>query len=375
MMYERPRIVYVIPSLDLGGTERQLVNLVRGLHSEFDLEVVCTGPPGELAPEVRRHAPVRALDARGGWDFRIHRRAARVLREFRPHIVHSFLFGFDYAVNAAARELGVPVVISSRRELASWMRPRHVRAQQRANELVDCVVANSRAVADFAIQLENANPALFRVIYGGIRVDSFKSSGDPAEIRERFRLPQGNPLVGMVANFSPVKDHALFLAMAAELAAARPDIHFVLVGDGPLRDPIGREIARRGLEGRVSGLRTATEMPDVYKVLAVSVLCSKSEGFPNALLESMAAGVPVVAAAVGGVPELVEHEHTGLLVHSRDPAGFARAVLRVLDHQDEAAARAQRAGAVVRERFSLNAMLDAHCALYLELLETKRGAR
>ena len=113
------RICYVIPTLGVGGTELQLTRLVRGLVREHEVMVLCTRRDGALAGDMRRlGASVRVLHCRGGWDFRTRGRALKLFSRRAPDIVHSFLFGFDLPINRAAREAGVPVVISSRRQLA-----------------------------------------------------------------------------------------------------------------------------------------------------------------------------------------------------------------------------------------------------------------
>lgn len=362
------RICYVIPSLGGGGTERQLLQLMKGLAHDHDLVVVCTRNAGVLAGEAHRLGVLRVLNTRGGWDFRIGRRVAKAFREYRPDVVHSFMFGFDKAVNVAARNNGVPVVISSRRQLATWKAPRHIRTQMKANTLVDCIVANSQAAAGFAIEQEQAGPELFRVIPNGVDADALSSKGDLKSIRQRYRIPFHTHVIGIVANFSPVKDHDLFLDIAAELVRRRADVHFLMLGHGPLRERIGRRIDLLGLAERVTGLPALTEINDLYKLMAVSVLCSKVEGFPNAVIESMAAGTPIVAAAVGGIPEQIEDGVTGKLVDSRDPLQFADAIEWFLDHPEESRAICDRARYYVRSQLPVEKMVEAYRQLYAELL-------
>ena len=363
------RVCFVIPSLGAGGTERQLTYLIRGLVPDHEVTVICTREPGALAGEVRRlGAYVRVLESWGGWDFRLRWRIQKVFRAHRPDIVHSFMFGFDYPVNRAARETGVPVVLSSRRQLATWKKPRHIRLQKKANRLVDAVVANSRAVADFAIQQEALRDGSVHIIHNGFSPDDFVSTADPKQIRLRYKLPFHTHIVGMVANFSPVKDHALFLTVAEQLMNRRDDCHFLMVGTGPLRDEILRVIRARNWPDRFTRVATLGELADLYRIMAVSVLCSKVEGFPNVLMESMAMEVPVVAPAVGGIPELVEDGVTGKLVPSRSPSGFADAIEWVLDHPEQARAMGARAAVHVRTALSVEAMVEAYRALYNRLL-------
>ncbi|MFO7974080.1 MAG: glycosyltransferase [Candidatus Hydrogenedentota bacterium] len=216
------RICYVIPSLNVGGTEKQLLALMRELVHDHEVTVVCTGHAGAFGGDARRlGAYVRELGLRGGWSFRMRARLRRVFRSHRPDILHTFLFGFDYQANRAARDTGVPVVISSRRQLASWKKRRHIRLQRKANALVDCVVANSQAVAKYAIKQEDADPAMVRVIPNGVNVDALKTPADLGQVRTRYGIPPKKRVVGIVANFSPVKDYPLFGQIAIKLLELR----------------------------------------------------------------------------------------------------------------------------------------------------------
>lgn len=363
------RVCYVIPTLRVGGTEKQLVHIMKGLIHDHEVTVICTEQDGGLAADARRlGADVRVLGTWTGWDPRMKRRLARNFRRHRPDIVHTFMFGFDFYANRAARETGVPVLISSRRQLATWKKRRHIRWQRKANRLVDCIVANSQAVARFAIEQEGADPALFRVLPNGIDADAFVCATDPGALRLRYRIPFHTHVIGTVANFSPVKDHELFVAVAEELARRRADVHFLMVGTGPLWRSVERLLVNRKLEARFTRVATIQEMADLYALMATSVLCSKMEGFPNAVIESMAAGTPVVAAAVGGVPELVEDRVRGRLVHSRDPKDFADAIESVLDNPAESKAMADRAAGYVRGRLTMEKMVTGYRQLYAELL-------
>ena len=363
--------------MSVGGTELQLLRLLRGLQHDFELTVVCMREGGALIGDVRRAgAYVRNARGRGGWDFTTYRSIRHVFRAHMPHILHTFLFGFDLWANLAARHAGVPVIISSRRELAVWQKRRHLFMQRRANRYVDCIVANSQAVAAYAGAREGADPALFRVIPNGLNAAEFVSKLDRVQLRKRYRIPgSAKHVVGMVANFSPVKDHGLFVEMAARLLRRRNDVHFLFVGTGPLLDSVHNQIQRRNLRPHFDRIITMNEMADVLAVFDVSVLCSKMEGFPNAVLESMAAGVPVVASAVGGIPELLRDGETGRLVASRNPDDFADAVNRLLDHPEERESLGRTAASWVREHLAEEKMVQAYRNLYIELLQRKLGAR
>jgi len=358
------RICFVLPSLEIGGTERQVLRMMKGLQDEYEFLVLCTRREGTMAGDARRLGVVKVLNVRGGWDIRMRRRVEKELRRYNPEIVHSFMFGFDHQVNVAARNAGIPVILSSRRQLATWKKPRHLRLQRRANKLVDGIVTNSHAVARFAAEQESAPESLFHVIHNGIDLATFQSNADTTQVRKRFNIPAFRTIIGIVANFSPVKDHDLFLEIVDRLTARRPEAHFLTVGNGPLRERFERALARRGLADRVTSIKTLAELPDVYKLMSISVLCSKVEGFPNAVLESMATGTPVVAANVGGIPELIEDGVTGTLVSGRDPEPFAAAIETLMDIPDECRAMGERAKQRVQEQFSLDTMVSEYKALY-----------
>ncbi|GMV99210.1 MAG: glycosyl transferase [Candidatus Hydrogenedentota bacterium] len=363
------RVCYVIPTLDMGGTERQLICLMKGLIHDFEITVICTRYEGTLAGEARRMgAYVRQAESWGGWDFTLERKIRNMFRQHRPDIVHTFMFGFDLPVNKAARATGVPVVISSRRQRATWKKARHIRIQKKANLLADAIVANSNAVREFACEQEGLDPAAVRVIYNGIDADAFVSSAMPTMVRERFDLPHEPIIVGMVANFSPAKDHELFVQAAEHLLSQRDNLHFLMAGAGPYRKEVLTRIRNSKWSSRFSRVSTIQEIADLYRIMSVCVLTSKTEGFPNTVLEAMAANRPVVAAAVGGIPEQIEDGITGRLIRDRRPESFAEAIAHLIEHPQEAEAMGQRAGESVRARFSVESMVNSYRNLYRELL-------
>ena len=368
------RICYIIPSLSAGGTERQLIQLLRGIVHDYETCIFCTHHEGALASDARRSgAIVRVLHMAGGWDPRLAYKLWCSFSARPPDILHSFLFGFDLFANMAARHAGVPVIISSRRQLATWKKPRHLWMQRTANRYVDCIVANSQAVARYAQEQEGDDAAHYRVIPNGIIADDYLSTANDLRLlRLRYSIPFNRHIIGIIANFSAVKDHALFVEIAIALLRRRADVHFLMVGSGPLVSEVEHRIATHNLSVCFTRVATLSEIPDLLLLMDVFVLCSKVEGFPNAIMEAMAARKPVVAPAVGGIIELVKDGETGRLISSRDPEMFADAIAWCLDHQEEARAMGMRAGEYVRAELTVDKMVDRYHALYDELLRKKR---
>lgn len=368
----RPRIAWVIPTMRVGGSEIQLLHLMKGLIGEFEMTLVCTRSEGALIGDARRAgAYVRVLDARSGWDFRMQGRLQHIFHAHTPHIMHSYLSGFDLFANRAARKAGIPIILSSRRELATWQQGRHRLMQRLANKYTDCIVANSQAVAEYASSQEGEPLSRFRVIPNGVEPERFVATIPRAQITSRFRLPPHTLNIGMVANFSPVKDHRLFLDMASLILKERQDVHFLLVGTGALVDSVADTIRRRKQERYFTRIGTVGEVGDLLHVMDVTVLTSKMEGFPNAVIEAMSAYKPCVAGSVGGIPELIDDGVTGCLVAPRSAEAFARRVLELLADPAQRARLGQAAGAWVRGHLPMEQMINGHRLLYHELLRQK----
>jgi glycosyltransferase involved in cell wall biosynthesis len=183
----------------------------------------------------------------------------------------------------------------------------------------------------------------------------------------------GVPRVIVVANLRREKGHDLLLDAAPLVLAARPDVRFTIVGDGPLRPSVEADAVRRGLARSFDFLGARTDVPDLLAGSGVFVLPSRSEASPNALMEAMAAGLPIVATAVGDVPEMIVTDRTGILVPSEDSAALAAAILSVVADPVRACALGAAARTAV-SRFGFEPMVAAYEQLY-EACAVRRARR
>jgi glycosyltransferase involved in cell wall biosynthesis len=180
-------------------------------------------------------------------------------------------------------------------------------------------------------------------------------------------LDASAPVVGVVASFRLVKDHDLLLGAVERCRRALPAVCFVLVGEGAERARIERRVCELGLRSVVRFLGLRPDGPELASAFDLAVLCSREEGLPNALLEAMAAGTPVVATAVGGVCDLVEDGVTGFLVSKRAPSALAAAILRALDGEESGSAVAQRARERAARDYAPERLRSEVLALYQAL--------
>ena len=192
------------------------------------------------------------------------------------------------------------------------------------NRLTDAVVANSDAAASFAIDHQAADPRKVRVIRNGVEPVEPIDEEERAALRARLGAAAGDLLMGCVANYRDVKRHALLIEAFAEVARERPRLRLALVGDGPMRPEIERQLRDLGLTGRVHLHGRALDARHLVAAFDVAVQASRTEGLPNALLEAASAGRPIVATAAGGSGEIVLDGETGLLVPVEDRTRLSR---------------------------------------------------
>jgi glycosyltransferase involved in cell wall biosynthesis len=347
-----------ITSFHPGGTERQMTELIRRLdRGRFDVRVACFHREGAWLPRVEEAAPVTAFPIRGFARPATVTQAAAFVRWCRRHriqIVQSCdLYANVFALPAAALA-GVPLRVGSRRELNPDKTGGQIALQRQAYRCAHAVVANSSA-GKAQLEREGVPADRIHVIPNGVTVERFTPVPGVRPVRT----------ILTVANLRKEKAHDVLLHAAARLAPSHPDLSFVVAGDGPRAAELHALADRLQLAGRVRFLGHVEDVPSLLGRANAFVLPSISEAFPNAAIEAMAAGLPVVASAVGGVLDLIDHGRTGVLVPPSDAAALAGAIASLVADP----ARAARIGAAARDevaqRYSFDRMVRAFEDLYL----------
>ena len=366
-----------------GGTENQFMTLGRSLDPDrFELEFACLRRWGGFVDELaERRIPLFQYDVA---TFRspkalLHQaRLARHIAERRIDIVHSYSFYGNVFAVPAARAAGAPVVIASIRDRGPYLTPMQKRLQRLVCRLADRILVNADAVKDWLIS-EKYDAAKIVVIRNGVDVIQLDRPAVSARILNELALTPGAPVVAVVSRLNRLKGLEPFLEAAVIVARRFEAVRFLIVGDTNPDDrgyrvELVRLAARLGLGDRVvfTGLRT--DVPQLLASVTVSVMPSLDEALSNVLLESMAAGVPVVATDVGGTPEAIEDGVTGVLVPPADPNALADAICRVLTDPSLAAQLGHAARESAATRFSIRRMVRATEQLYESLLEV-RGRR
>jgi glycosyltransferase involved in cell wall biosynthesis len=375
-MPEKIKVLYVIGTLEVGGTEGQLVRLATGLDRErFEPSVICLSTAGPYRePLEAAGIRVEVAGFRGFTIFRNPRQVAiqlmhlyRFMRRVKPTIVHGFLF-WAYVIGAyVAWCARVPIFISSRRSLGYHKTRMNYRAMEWvANRVTRLVVANSEAVRQDSIRQEGLRPEMTRVIYNGLDPARFASAAS-THIRTSIQVPAGATLIAVISNFIHYKGHATFLEAWAVVVRRHPKVIALLVGEGPTRVGYEATVQSMDLGSNIRFLGSRQDVPDILATVDALVHPSDEEGFSNAILEAMAAGKPVVATAVGGNPEAVVEGETGYLFPIRDVGAMAEAILRLLDDPESACAFGRAGRQRVEELFTEDRMIAHYESLYAAL--------
>lgn len=367
-------VLHLMDTLNIGGTENQLVQLaVQMQRAGHHVTVGCLRAEGELL-QILQRAGIPVVEFRKKKTLlsfngaRQLLRLAAFLRAGRFEVVHAHDLWANLLGIPAGRLARIPVVISSRRYLADleWYTPWRKRVVRLIYRLSTRVVVNSTAVRDKLVAGDHVATEKTRVVYNAVDVERFAQA---RRNRKRFlpNIAECSKVIAVLANmYSRVKGHACLISAARIVCAKEPETFFLLIGDGPERSRLETEVRNAALDKNVVFVGRRTDVPELLASCDLSVLPSESEGFPNALLESMSSGLPVVATAAGGSSEIVENGVNGLLVPPGDPEALAAAILRLM-HDPRFGMNLALAGQEdMRMRFSFDRLLADLEQLYRE---------
>ena len=374
------RVLYLVDTLDVGGTETQVVHVAVRLRSgPHDVVVGCLRAEGSLL-EVLKRANVSIVEFRKGKTLLSLNGAYQLLRlalfvrRGRFHAVHAHDLWSNLLGVPAAWLAGIPIIISSRRYLADldWYTPLRNTVMRIIYRLSTHVAVNSRSVRDLLAKRDGLPLGKIRVLHNAVDVDRFATAR-----RDREHLFPGtnahSKLIAVVANmYSRVKGHTCLISAASSVCRDFPEAIFVLIGDGKERASLEEHVRQGGLEKNVLFLGSRSDVPELLACCDLFVLPSEAEALPNALLEAMAAGLPVVATSVGGIPEIITDGVSGVLVPAKNPHALAEAILRILQDPRFAKELSRAAQETARAQFGFDRLLAELEQLYAPTQDTQR---
>lgn len=388
------RVLHVLTNLDFGGAQLSVVNICVGLRRRgLDVRMAYSSAGGrrfcgnELLDQRLKEGevplydmPRMRRDLNPYYDLLAVGQLRRLIREVRPEIVHTHMSKAGVLGRLAASLEKTPCVIHSVRGWSFYAvgsalkRRAFISIERFSARLTDKMLAVSPQLVADGLRVGIGSPGDYLVVRSGIAVGDFLTvSTDTCTLRRSVGIPDGTPVVGTVMALVEQKAPLDFAATAAEVLRALPRTHFLVVGDGPLREQLKEMIRGKAIEENFHLVGHRTDVSSLLGVMDVFLLTSRWEGTPRVLLEAMTTGVPVVATRVGGVPEIVEHDKSGLLAPPGDVESLARHTIRLLENPAEALELGRQARRHVADEFDLSTVIVRHEQLYAELLRRKSG--
>ena len=369
------RVMFVITSMQVGGAETLLVELVRRMNRDHFLpELCCLKGPGPLGEMLAQEMPVHHGLIRRKTDVSVLWRLAGLLKRRRIDAVVTVGAGDKmFWGRLAARLAGVPVVASA---LHSTGFPDRVQfANRLLAPLTDAFIAVAEPQAKHLAAHEGCTAAKVRVIPNGVDVERFRPGEPSRELRKELDLPEGTPVVGIVAALRPEKNHELFLRAAARVLSAAPRARFLIVGDGPKREELESLARVLNLTRAVRFLGTRKDVPEILSLIDVLALTSHIEANPVSILEAMAAGKPVVATRVGSVDQAVQDGRTGYIVAPGNEEELAARLIKLLSSRAEASTLGRAGRQFVVQNASIDRMVVGYEDLLAGIYRQKASAR
>jgi L-malate glycosyltransferase len=382
----RLRIAYVVGSLTVGGSERQMLALAERLPADrFSVDFILLGTPGPYAARARAAgATIISLGAhsRTSGSFLLFAvrasmkvlRFVRIARARRYDIIDAWLFP-SYGLAALTRPLTrAPILVAGRRSLNDFKEqfgPLERLLDRIARGSADAIVANSRAVAADVSAREGLRASSVLIIPNGIEEPPSVSAAECEARRQRWGATGDEIVIGCVSNLREGKGHSDLLAAFRHVVATHRATRLVLVGDGVLRDRLEAEARAQGVHDRVVFAGSVLDPRPLYPAFDIVVHASESEGLPNAVLEAAAAGCAIVATSVGGTPEIIEDGRTGLLVPAGDRRGLTRAITELVERRERRVALGSAAKAHVLAAFGMDRFVREFVELYEDLARRK----
>jgi L-malate glycosyltransferase len=379
----KPNVLFIIDSFEQGGSERQAMQLLTQLQASGKCRVhlACLQNRGSLRVEADQlgigEIHEYALNSFYDLSFaRQLRRLVHFIRENEIDVVHTHCFYTNIFGMTGGFLAGVRARVTSKGETDGFRTSRQKRAERAAFRLSHRVIANCLVVQNQLIR-EGVNRAKIIQHYNGLDLERLqvRAGLSREEALAGLSLPQDRRYISIVANLrNPVKDHPMFLRAAARVRAAVPNAGFAIAGEGELMEQLRELATQLGIREDVFFLGRCDNVANLLFASEIGVLSSKAEGFANAILEYMAAGLPVVATDVGGAREAIAEDETGYTVNSGDDEKMAERIIDLLNKPERARVMGERGKLIAAEKFSCDRHLQNTLELYDELLSTQKSA-
>lgn len=366
-MNEKIKIIHILDSLNIGGLENGIVNLINGSDdNEFIHEICCLKRSGAAAKRIKKNIKIYELNKKEGNDWGLYYRLVKLIKRAKPDIIHTRNWGaIDGLI--AAKIAGVKKIIHGEH---GWNNcdPKGMNKKRRIirkglSVHVDRFIAVSHDLGSWLRESCWIKSEKISTIINGVDVEKYNPKGDGKRIRSVLGL-KDEVILGTVGRLDPIKNFDILIQAFSELKYGRNKVKLLIAGEGKERKKLERIASETGVKDRVVFLGERDDLSNIYKIMDVFILPSRNEGISNTILEAMATGIPVIAAKVGGNVELIEHNITGLLVSPESADAIKKALSFYLTHPEIMKEQGRNARNKAVTNFSLSKMINDYSMIY-----------
>lgn len=373
---EKINILHIYQNSKIGGVQQQLLSLLKAYSRErFNPIFCCLGPKEEIGKEIEEtkigFIPLNKLRY-NRFSPGIVLELYRLMKKKQIHVVRTHRYRSNLYGRLAAFLAGVPVIIASVHDnYRTDKRPKRRIMNRILSKITDKIVAVSENVKEDIIRYDSIDPSKIEVIPNGIDVERFNPEKNTADIRKEFSLEEDDIVIGFIGRIVPAKGLEYLLNALPYLKEEFKSIKLLIVGEGSLVEELKERAKKNNIFDNILFIGRRRDIPEILASINIFVMPSIAEGLPNALLEAMAMGKPIVTTEVGGIPEIVKNGFNGLLVPPRDTLSLSKAIKELISNDRLAAKLGQAARDLVHDNLSIKAIAQKWQSLYLSILKEK----
>ena len=363
-------ILFLMMSLDVGGTEKHVFDLVSHLNKETFNPVICClynlGQIGMKLSENKKGIKIYKDIAKNKWDISCLWKLFNIIKKENIDILYTIDSPLSQFWGSVSAKFGGVTANITRISMTNPIF--HAKRRKLVNRVmmpsIDKVISQAYSQKEYLVNIEKIDAEKIEVIYNGVDLAKFRKSKDELALKESVGIPEDARVVGMVARLSLEKGYPVFLNTAKIILNKMPDVHFLIVGDGAEKENLKKMTGQLQIESNIHFLGTVKNVPQVVSLFDVAVMSSDFDTFSNSILEYMAMSKPVVATNVGSFFEVVRQDVNGYLLQPGDPEGLAESVLKLLDDKNLAVRLGKAGRKIVEEEFSIQKMVETYEVLF-----------
>jgi sugar transferase (PEP-CTERM/EpsH1 system associated) len=373
-MMKKIKLAHIVLNLNTGGLERLVLDIVEKTSQPFQPIIICLKENGDLSNNIEKLGiKVLNLNKNDRFDPKSIYKLYNLLKKEKISIVHTHNFAASLYGSLSARIAGIPVVIHTEHGTHLYPQFRRRFIRKIISILIDKTVSVSDQIKQTLISQDHISKNRIMTILNGVDINKYSHKCD-TEIknkRKELNIDEKIKVIGIVARLSAEKDHENLLQAFSIVTKDIQYVNLIIIGDGILRDELEKKSKKLGLEDKVFFLGLRQDIPELLSIMDLFVLSSIREGIPLTILEAMVAGLPIVATSVGGIPEVIINEETGILVPSKNPTALANAIVRILSDSSLAQRMGSKGNERIKETFSIQRTIAEYERLYRECLIKK----